>query len=192
MKIVWIIGGPGCGKGTQCKRIIEKYGFYHISSGDLLREEVARGSPQGTFLQETMSKGLFVSTDIVLDLIKERMQKVKQEKMTNTGFLIDGYPRELGQGLLFEKNVCPVDLIIFFDASSEILEKRLLGRAEVLKRADDNQETIKNRIKLFNMNRHAEIIEHYKDKVVKIDANGNEDEIFDEVVKVINTLLNES
>lgn len=62
MKIVWIIGGPGCGKGTQCKRIIEKYGFYHISSGDLLREEVARGSPQGTFLQETMSKGLFVST----------------------------------------------------------------------------------------------------------------------------------
>lgn len=62
MKIIWIIGGPGCGKGTQCKRIIEKYGFYHISSGDLLREEVSRGSPRDTFLQETMSKGLFVST----------------------------------------------------------------------------------------------------------------------------------
>lgn len=62
MKIIWIIGGPGCGKGTQCKRIIEKYGFYHISSGDLLREEVARGSARDAFLQETMSKGLFVST----------------------------------------------------------------------------------------------------------------------------------
>lgn len=62
MKIIWIIGGPGCGKGTQCKRIIEKYGFYHISSGDLLREEVAHGSPRDAFLQETMSKGLFVST----------------------------------------------------------------------------------------------------------------------------------
>ncbi|XP_043795834.1 adenylate kinase isoenzyme 1 [Apis laboriosa] len=192
MKIIWIIGGPGCGKGTQCKRIIEKYGFYHISSGDLLREEVARGSSRDAFLQETMSKGLFVSTDIVLDLIKERMQKVKQEKLTETGFLIDGYPRELGQGLLFEKNVCPVDLIIFFDASNEVLEKRLLGRAEVLKRADDNEETIKNRIKLFNMNRHIEIIDHYKDKVVNIDANGNADEIFDEVSKVIDTLLNKS
>lgn len=62
MKTVWIIGGPGCGKGTQCERIITKYGFYHISSGDLLREEVASGSPRGASLQELMSKGLFVPT----------------------------------------------------------------------------------------------------------------------------------
>ena len=103
MKTVWIIGGPGCGKGTQCERIIAKYGFFHISSGDLLREEVASGSPRGASLQETMSQGLFVPTDIVLDLIRERMEKAKTEKATKTGFLIDGYPRELEQGLLFEK-----------------------------------------------------------------------------------------
>lgn len=62
MKTVWIVGGPGCGKGTQCERIIAKYGFYHISSGDLLREEVASGSPRGASLQEAMSQGLFVPT----------------------------------------------------------------------------------------------------------------------------------
>ena len=62
MKTIWIVGGPGCGKGTQCERIIAKYGFYHISSGDLLREEVASGSPRGASLQEAMSQGLFVPT----------------------------------------------------------------------------------------------------------------------------------
>jgi adenylate kinase len=62
MKTIWVIGGPGCGKGTQCDRIIEKYGFLHISSGDLLRTEVASGSERGAMLQDLMSKGLFVST----------------------------------------------------------------------------------------------------------------------------------
>lgn len=62
MKTIWIVGGPGSGKGTQCERIIEKYGFFHISSGDLLRAEVASGSARGASLQELMSKGLFVPT----------------------------------------------------------------------------------------------------------------------------------
>lgn len=62
MKTVWVIGGPGCGKGTQCSKIIDKFGLLHLSSGDLLREEVASGSPRGASLQELMSKGLFVPT----------------------------------------------------------------------------------------------------------------------------------
>lgn len=62
MKTIWVIGGPGCGKGTQCDRMIEKYGFVHLSSGDLLRAEVASGSERGASLQELMSKGLFVPT----------------------------------------------------------------------------------------------------------------------------------
>lgn len=62
MKIIWIVGGPGCGKGTQCDLMIKKYGFAHLSSGDLLRDEVASGSPRGAELQELMSKGLFVPT----------------------------------------------------------------------------------------------------------------------------------
>ena len=188
MKTIWVVGGPGCGKGTQCERIIEKYGFFHISSGDLLREEVASGSPRGASLQELMSKGLFVPTDIVLDLIRERMNKAKEEGSTKTGFLIDGYPRELDQGILFEKNVCPVDLIIFFEVSNETLKKRLLGRAAVSKRADDNEETINKRIEIFNV-KNGEIIEHYKDKVVKINAEASVDDVFAEVTKVLDPLV---
>ncbi|XP_076249001.1 adenylate kinase 1 [Calliopsis andreniformis] len=188
MKTIWVVGGPGCGKGTQCERIVAKYGFYHISSGDLLREEVASGSPRGASLQELMSKGAFVPTDIVLDLIRERMDKAKKEEATKTGFLIDGYPRELEQAILFEQKVCPVDLILFFDVANETLKKRLLGRAAVSQRADDNEETIKKRIEIFNM-KNGELVEHYKDKVVRINAEGTVDDIFAQVTKVIDPLL---
>ncbi|XP_043489925.1 adenylate kinase isoenzyme 1 [Polistes fuscatus] len=188
MKTVWVIGGPGCGKGTQCDRIIKKYGFLHLSSGDLLRDEVASGSPRGASLQELMSKGLFVPTDIVLDLIKEKMEKARIEGTTKTGFLIDGYPRELEQGILFEKNVCPVDLILFFDVSNETMTKRLLGRAAVSQRADDNAETIKKRIEIFNQ-KNGEIVKNYEDKVVRINAEGAVDEIFDEACKALDRLL---
>ncbi|KYN18812.1 Adenylate kinase isoenzyme 1 [Trachymyrmex cornetzi] len=105
MKTIWVIGGPGCGKGTQCDRMIEKYGFLHLSSGDLLRAEVASGSERGASLQDLMSKGLFVPTDIVLELIKEQMDKAREEGTTETGFLIDGYPREKDQGILFEEKI---------------------------------------------------------------------------------------
>ncbi|EFN83143.1 adenylate kinase isoenzyme 1 isoform X2 [Harpegnathos saltator] len=188
MKTIWVIGGPGCGKGTQCDRMIEKYGLLHLSSGDLLRAEVASGSERGTSLQELMSKGLFVPTDIVLELIKEKMDNAREEGVTKTGFLIDGYPREKEQGILFEEKVCPVDLILFFDVANETLKKRLLGRAAVSQRADDNEETIKKRIEIFN-SKNNEIVEHYKDKVVRINAEGTVDEIFTKVTKALDTLL---
>ncbi|XP_014470204.1 PREDICTED: adenylate kinase isoenzyme 1 [Dinoponera quadriceps] len=186
MKTIWVIGGPGCGKGTQCDRMIEKYGFVHLSSGDLLRAEVASGSERGASLQDLMSKGLFVPTDVVLELIKEKM--VREKDKTKTGFLIDGYPREKEQGILFEEKVCSVDLILFFDVSNETLKKRLLGRAAVSQRADDNEETIKKRIEIFN-SKNNEIIDHYKDKVVKINAEGTVDEIFAKVEQALNTVL---
>lgn len=188
MKTIWVIGGPGCGKGTQCDRMIEKYGFLHLSSGDLLRAEVASGSERGASLQDLMSKGLFVPTDIVLELIKEQMDKAREEGITSTGFLIDGYPREKEQGILFEKNVCPVDLILFFDVENDTLKKRLLGRAAVSQRADDNEETIKKRIEIFNT-KNNEIVEHYKRKVVRINAEGTIEGIFAEVTKALDALF---
>ncbi|XP_011503135.1 PREDICTED: adenylate kinase isoenzyme 1 [Ceratosolen solmsi marchali] len=190
MKIIWIIGGPGCGKGTQCDRIIKKYGFVHLSSGDLLRDEVASGSARGKELQNLMSKGLFVPTDIVLALIKEKIEKTKVENPSTKGILIDGYPRELEQGLQFEKDVCPVDSIIFFDASNKTLISRLLGRAAAatIKREDDNEETIKKRIEIFN-EKNGKIIEHYKNKCLRINAELNVDEIFKLVSEALDKLL---
>ncbi|XP_014295918.1 adenylate kinase isoenzyme 1 [Microplitis demolitor] len=188
MKTIWVIGGPGCGKGTQCSKIIDKYGLLHISSGDLLREEVASGSSRGASLQDLMSKGLFVPTDVVLSLIKERMDKARQDGSTKTGFLIDGYPRELEQGLQFEKDVCPVDLILFFDVKNDTMKTRLLGRAAVSQRADDNEETIVKRIEIFN-EKNNKIVEHYKDKVVRINAEGTIDGIFSEASKALEPLF---
>lgn len=101
-KVIFIVGGPGSGKGTQCERIANKYGYTHLSSGDLLREEVKSGSERGKELNEMMQKGILVSNQIVLDMIKEAMlDKVDSSK----GFLIDGYPREVDQGMEFEKQV---------------------------------------------------------------------------------------
>merc|ERR1711915_544632 len=99
-KIVFIVGGPGSGKGTQCDRIVQKYGYCHLSSGDLLRAEVASGSEEGKKLQETMTKGELVSNDTVLALMKKNIENNKEAK----GFLIDGYPRTVDQGISFEKS----------------------------------------------------------------------------------------
>lgn len=99
--MIFIVGGPGSGKGTQCEMIAEKYGYTHLSSGDLLRDEVKSGSARGKELNEMMQKGVLVSNQVVLDMIKEAMLKNASSK----GFLIDGYPREVGQGMEFEKQV---------------------------------------------------------------------------------------
>lgn len=97
-----MVGGPGSGKGTQCERIVAKYGYTHLSSGDLLRAEVKSGSARGQMLNEMMEKGELVSNQIVLDMIKDAMlNKIE----TSNGFLIDGYPREVDQGIEFEKQV---------------------------------------------------------------------------------------
>jgi len=98
--IVFVVGGPGSGKGTQCAKIVEKYGFTHLSSGDLLRDEVASGSPKGKELTAIMESGQLVSLETVLDLLKTAMIKRAAD---SKGFLIDGYPRELEQGKKFEK-----------------------------------------------------------------------------------------
>lgn len=128
------------------------------------------------------------------------MEKAREEGTTKTGFLIDGYPREKDQGILFEQNVklsfllfcclffyssqnidvvqvCPVDLILFFDVANETLKKRLLGRAAVSQRADDNEETIKKRIEIFN-SKNNEIVEHYKDKVVRVSCSSYSSPLF--------------
>ena len=100
--IIFVSGGPGSGKGTQCERIVKKYGYTHLSSGDLLREEVKSGSERGKNLNEMMQKGLLVPNQIVLDMIKDAIQK---NLSTSKGFLIDGYPRAVEQALEFEKQV---------------------------------------------------------------------------------------
>lgn len=185
--VIWILGGPGCGKGTQCDKIVKKYNFKHFSTGDLLRAEVASGSDKGKELKEIMSKGALVSNDDVLQILERAMVKVSDSA---NGFLIDGYPREKDQGTAFEKYVAPVDLIIFFDCSDETMTARILHRAKESTevRADDNEEAIKIRLATFRKNTN-EIMAQYQEKTVVINAERGVDEIFADVQAAIDNAV---
>ncbi|XP_052220211.1 adenylate kinase isoenzyme 5-like isoform X2 [Dreissena polymorpha] len=184
-KVIFVVGGPGSGKGTQCAKIVEKYGFCHLSSGDLLREEVGSGSERGKRLNEIMEKGELVSLDVVLELIREAMEK----KMSETKcFLIDGYPREMNQGTRFEKEITECSNVLYFEVSDDTMVSRLMERGKTSGRVDDNEQTIKKRLQTFH-NQTQPVIDHYtgKNKVVKISAEGGVDAVFTEVQTFMNS-----
>ncbi|XP_017070867.1 adenylate kinase isoenzyme 1 isoform X1 [Drosophila eugracilis] len=185
--IIWILGGPGCGKGTQCAKIVEKYGFTHLSSGDLLRNEVASGSDKGRHLQEIMSTGGLVSNDEVLSLLNDAIARAKGN---SKGFLIDGYPREKNQGVEFELRVAPADLALYFECSEDTMVQRILARAAAspVKREDDNEKTIRARLQTFRQNTNA-ILDLYEAKTLTINAERDVDDIFLEVVQAIDCVL---
>ncbi len=101
-KILFVLGGPGSGKGTQCEQIVKRYGYTHLSTGDLLREEVSSGSERGQQLKAVMESGALVTLDVGLQLLKDAMVK---RAHTSKGFLIDGFPREMEQAIRFENEV---------------------------------------------------------------------------------------
>jgi len=174
LPIVWVLGGPGSGKGTQCEKLVQRYGFVHLSSGDLLREEVASGSPKGQELNAMMQQGILVPNDVVLDLIKQAMlRKLPDAK----GYLIDGYPRAIEQGEDFERLIAPCSLIIYFEVEDSVMVERLLNRGKASGRVDDNEETIKKRLDTFHAVSEP-VMHKYVEKVAKIVATGTPDEIF--------------
>ncbi|XP_078605176.1 uncharacterized protein LOC144878458 isoform X3 [Branchiostoma floridae x Branchiostoma japonicum] len=182
-KVIFVVGGPGCGKGTQCERIVAKYGYTHLSSGDLLRDEVKSGSERGKKLTEIMEKGELVPMSVVLDLLREAMLKRAGESQ---GFLIDGYPREVQQGVEFEEKIAACDCVLYFECSDETMMERLLGRAKTSGRVDDNEETIKKRLTTFH-NATEPVVQYYEDKkkLSKISAERPPDEVFTDVCKVL-------
>merc|ERR1711993_135086 len=184
LPVVWVLGGPGCGKGTQCDKIVAQFGYTHLSSGDLLREEVASGSERGKTLNAMMEKGDLVPLFVVLDLLAEAMlSKLSGSK----GFLIDGYPREVSQGEEFEKEICPCSKILYFEVSDETMTERLLNRGKTSGRVDDNVETIKKRLDTFH--KHSKpVIEAYSEKAAIIPAERSVDDIFADVAKILDSI----
>lgn len=184
-KVIFVVGGPGSGKGTQCERIVEKYGFCHLSSGDLLRAEVASGSERGKRLNQIMEKGELVPLDEVLGLLRDAMKA----KLSDTKcFLIDGYPREMEQGTRFENEICECCNVLYFEVSDDCMTSRLMERGKTSGRVDDNEETIKKRLQTFH-NQTQPVIDHFtqNSKVIKINAEGSVEEIFEKVQEFINS-----
>eukprot|EP01135_Chromosphaera_perkinsii_P000041 Nk52_evm20s16 gene=Nk52_evmTU20s16 len=175
-RIVFVLGGPGSGKGTQCDRIKAKYGFAHFSAGDLLREEVEKKTERGVMIDEMMKEGTLVPQEITIELLKDAIKSCDSKK----GVLVDGFPRAVDQGEDFEKNVCTSKMVLFFECSEEVMTERLLKRGETSGRADDNIETIKKRFTTF-LEKSLPVIEVYADKTEKINSERDPGEVFADV-----------
>ena len=166
--VCFVLGGPGCGKGTQCEHLVANYQFTHLSAGDLLRAELARGSPQGASIKALMERGLLVPVEFTLVLLKAAMKASGGDR-----FLVDGFPRAIDQAAVFEEAVCHPNKVLFFDVPDDVLIKRLLHRGLTSGRADDNAETIKHRLHTFH-NQSEPVIDRYsaEGKVALIDGTG--------------------
>ncbi|KAI3511272.1 hypothetical protein L2E82_29415 [Cichorium intybus] len=175
-KVVFVLGGPGSGKGTQCANIVEHFGYTHLSAGDLLRAEIKSGSKNGTMIQNMISEGIIVPSEVTIKLLEKAIMENENDK-----FLIDGFPRNEENRAAFESvtGIVP-EFVLFFDCSEEEMEKRLLSRNQG--RVDDNIETIRKRFKVFVESSLA-VIEYYnsKGKVKKIDAGKPVGEVFEAV-----------
>ena len=158
MRIV-LLGAPGSGKGTQAAIVVDKYRIPHISTGELLRAEVAAGSELGQQAKAVMDSGALVSDEIMLGMIRERLGKPDVEN----GFMLDGFPRTLVQAegldaLLAELNQ-PIDRVIFFDVDYSEIIQRMLARG----RSDDTEDAIRKRLQVYEA-QTAPLIDYYKTK----------------------------
>ncbi|CAI9102119.1 OLC1v1000338C10 [Oldenlandia corymbosa var. corymbosa] len=180
--VVFVLGGPGSGKGTQCANIVKHFGYTHLSAGDLLRAEQKSGSENGTMIQNMIKEGKIVPSEVTVKLLQRAMAESGNDK-----FLIDGFPRNEENRAAFElvTGIQPA-FILFFDCPEEEMERRLLGRNQG--REDDNIETIRKRFKVF-LESSLPVIEYYnsKGKVRKIDAAKPVEEVFEAVKAVFTT-----
>jgi adenylate kinase len=186
MRLV-LLGAPGSGKGTQALRLKEALGVPHISTGDLLRAAVAAGTPLGQQAKAVMERGELVSDDIVLGMLEERLGKAD----VANGFILDGYPRNLAQANALDALLArlrqPVDIAVQLDVGTELLIQRLAGRAQAEGRADDNPESVRNRLRVYT-DQTAPVIDFYRgrNKLVCVYGVGSMEEVSQRVLEAIN------
>lgn len=178
-----IFGGPGSGKGTQSAKLINKYGLYHISTGELLREHIKRGTKIGKTANDYISKGQLIPDDLMIEIIKDVLDREAKDKK---GVILDGYPRTIKQAEALEefmkKRGTDIHAVIGLEVPDDELTDRLIKRAAESGRSDDNPETIKKRLDVYHT-QTTPLREHYigKEKYIPIDGTGNIDEIFEAI-----------
>ncbi|MDP4333517.1 adenylate kinase [Curtobacterium sp. A7_M15] len=177
-----IVGPPGAGKGTQAGRIADAFGIPAVSTGDIFRKNVAEGTPLGVQAKAIMDAGDYVPDSLTNELVKSRLNEADAEN----GFLLDGYPRTVGQveyldALLAEQGT-GIDAVVQLVADQDELVGRLLKRAEEQGRSDDNEETIRRRQQVYT-EQTAPIVAAYGERglVVDVDGLGSIDEVGDRI-----------
>ena len=169
------LGPPGGGKGTQAKLVTRALGIPHVSSGDMLREALASGSDLGRRASEYMEAGDLVPDDLVVALVKERLSR----EDAAGGYLLDGFPRNLRQAEILTEAVGEGALrtVIYLEVDDDEVVDRLLKRAEIEGRSDDNDETIRHRLEVFHEETEP-LIAYYGDRVRRVDGSGSIEDIY--------------
>jgi adenylate kinase len=185
MRLV-LLGAPGSGKGTQAARLKEHLQVPHISTGDLLRAEVAAGSKLGLEAKEVMAAGKLVSDEILLGMLEDRFSRPD----TANGFILDGYPRNLAQADALDKLLArigqPMDCAVQLDVPTELLVERIAGRAKAEGRADDSPDSVRTRLKIYN-DSTAPVVEFYRQhgQLSVVDGVGSLDEVFTRILEAV-------
>lgn len=181
MKLLFI-GPPGAGKGTQAKRVAERLGIPHISTGDMFREHVSQGTELGQKVEKIMAAGDYVPDEITVEMLADRIERPDASK----GFILDGFPRTPGQvksldGLIGEDGL---DDVVVFEVDRDELTERMLARG----RADDTAETIRNRFNIY-LEQTQPILDIYDErgKTLRVDGIGEVEEVTERVLAALNS-----
>jgi adenylate kinase len=177
---VVLLGPPGAGKGTQAQKLADKLGIPHISTGDLFRSNIDDGTKLGLEAKRYLDAGDLVPSELTNQLVDERLD----EPDAAAGFILDGYPRSLEQARalhdMLERRGARIDAVLEFRVSQEVLLERLKGRG----RADDSEEVVVNRMKVYNQQTEP-LLEYYHDELKTVDAVGSLDEVFTRALQAL-------
>jgi adenylate kinase len=218
MRIV-LLGAPGAGKGTQCKRIVERYGLLHASSGDILRQERAAGTKLGKKAQSYMDSGVLVPDELIVEMMASAIRKAPA-----AGFVLDGFPRTVNQAVELDKVLArkeqKIDAVLNLEIDEKIVTERMTGRrscpqcgavyhienlkpktegrcdhdgAELVQRPDDRLEVVQNRLKTYHQQSES-VVNYYKNSpgapaFYHIDANKDVDKVSASIFESLDALV---
>ena len=182
-----LFGAPGSGKGTQSERIIDKYGLHHISTGEVLRKNIKEGTELGKIADSYISKGHLIPDSLMVDILRDELKSLPED---TKGVIFDGFPRTIPQAVELEGILSDLGQnltgVIGLEVPEEELVARMLKRGAETGRADDNIETILNRLKVYH-NQTEPLKDHYQGKgsYIRIDGLGNVEDIFSSIASEI-------
>lgn len=187
-----IFGAPGSGKGTQSERLIDEYGLHHISTGELLRRHIAEGTELGTVANQYISQGHLIPDDLMIRVLEDVLDS--NPELTSKGVIFDGFPRTIDQAKslndMLAKRGTKVHAVVGLEVNEDDLIKRMLQRGKESGRADDNIDTIKERLNVYH-NQTSPLRDFYisEGKYHAIDGNGNVDNVFGDIKKSLTEKL---
>ena len=186
-----IFGAPGSGKGTQSDKIIDKYHLFHISTGDVLRDNIRRGTELGQIAKGFIDQGQLVPDELIIDILAQVLDENKDKAAD--GVIFDGYPRTIPQAEALEQLLADrgtrIDAVVGLEVPDEELIKRILLRGQLSGRADDNEETARKRLEVY-YNQTSPLKAYYEEqgKYLAINGMGTIDGIFDQIRKELDNL----